>query len=444
MIFLKILLSLFLGGTSISSYLFGAIQIVAFWKLMEKCGAEGWNALIPGWRHVIIGRLCGYEPEGVQTGIAWLITKLTYAVSALAPADSLLRMMCSAVSIAMVVYLLVCEVRLYTGLIELFQCSRKWLKVWVLFEGVVALIWGFWDKYQPAWKLDDLKQQEQTFFSGTRANVLENGLTVNLEERTARDAMQKKVLLQDIHLDIKPGSMVLLLGGSGAGKTTLINAINGYEPAKAEIMLNGQNVYENYRQMKYNIGFVPQQDLMRLHDTVEHTLKDAAFLRLPSDLSRQAIESRVESVLELFGLTAVKNSMVRKLSGGQRKRLSIAMEFLSNPDLFILDEPDSGLDGVIARELMEQLRSIADQGKVVLIVTHTPDRCIDLFDHVIVLAKDSARTGRLAFYGTIQEAREFFQRDTMEAIVKCVNRPEEGGDGLADELVRKYAEVQHG
>ena len=98
----------------------------------------------------------------------------------------------------------------------------------------------------------------------------------------------------------------------------------------------------------------------------------------------------------------------------------------------------------MARELFEQLRKVADTGKIVIVITHTPDRVIDLFDDVIVLAKDSARTGRLAFYGSIDEARRFFGREKMEEIVKCINQKEEGGEGLADDFILKYAEVQQG
>ena len=191
---------------------------------------------------------------------------------------------------------------------------------------------------------------------------------------------------------------------------------------------------------------MPQSEMMRGKNTVLNTLMDAAKLRLPMDVSAADRKARVEEVMEIFGLTPVKNNLVEKLSGGQKKRLSISMEFISNPSLFILDEPDSGLDGVMARELFEHLRKIADTGKIVIVITHTPDRVIDLFDDVIVLAKDSARTGRLAYYGSILDARKFFGRDTMEQIVKSVNRKEEGGDGLADEFVMKYAEeaAQHG
>ena len=145
-------------------------------------------------------------------------------------------------------------------------------------------------------------------------------------------------------------------------------------------------------------------------------------------------------MLEEFGLAAISSSLVEKLSGGQRKRLSIAMEFISDPSLFILDEPDSGLDGVVARGLFEKLRSIADSGKIVIVITHTPDRVIDLFDDVIVLAKDASRTGRLAYYGPVKEAYEFFGKDSMEDILLSINQTDEGGEGRGDEFVEKYAD----
>ena len=236
---------------------------------------------------------------------------------------------------------------------------------------------------------------------------------------------------------------MLLLGGSGAGKTTFLNAVNGYEKAKAKVVLNNRDVYAEYKKMQYEVGFVPQQDLIRDKDTVYRTMYDTSLLRLPINLPHSKRIERINEVLDLFGLGSVKNNLVEKLSGGQRKRLSIAMEYLSNPALFILDEPDSGLDGVIARKLMEHLRTIADQGKIVIVITHTPDRVIDLFDDVIVLAKDSNRTGRVAFFGSIEEARSFFGRDRMEEIVMCINQKDEGGEGRADEFITKYMEVQH-
>lgn len=234
--------------------------------------------------------------------------------------------------------------------------------------------------------------------------------------------------------------MVLLLGGSGAGKTTFVNAVTGYEKADASIILKDQDLYREYKYMKYDVGFVPQQDLMRGNDTVLRTLADAATLRLPSGISIFERKKRVREVLEEFGLAAISSSLVDKLSGGQRKRLSIAMEFISDPSLFILDEPDSGLDGVVARGLFEKLRAIADSGKIVIVITHTPDRVIDLFDDVIVLAKDASRTGRLAYYGPVNDAYEFFGKQSMEEILLTINQKEEGGEGRADEFVEKYAD----
>ena len=108
--------------------------------------------------------------------------------------------------------------------------------------------------------------------------------------------------------------------------------------------------------------------------------------------------------------------------------------------LFILDEPDSGLDGVVARNLFETLRKIADEGKIVIVITHTPDRVIDLFDDVMVLAKDATRTGRLAYYGPIKDAYTFFGKQSMEEILLSINQKDEGGEGRADEFVEKYGE----
>ena len=333
-------------------------------------------------------------------------------------------------------------IRIFLGLIEVYGVNKYWLLLCLTSytSWLPLLIWGWSNKFQPAWKVEDIRALLAKLAHQGSATVMDEGLTVNLKDRTVTENFQKKVLLRDIHMAIPQGHMVLLLGGSGAGKTTFLNAVNGYEKANAEVMLNCSNMYTQYKKMQYEVGFVPQSEMMRGKNTVINTLMDAAKLRLPMDVSAADRRARVEEVMEIFGLTPVQHNLVEKLSGGQKKRLSISMEFISNPSLFILDEPDSGLDGVMARELFEQLRKIADTGKIVIVITHTPDRVIDLFDDVIVLAKDSARTGRLAFYGSIEDARKFFGRDSMEKIVKSVNRVEEGGDGLADEFVMKYAE----
>ena len=444
-------LNVFFSSTDILFILAEVLYIVGLWRLFMKSGIPGWWALIPCAKEYQLSRCAGREPEGkvlvtfsflfkitVVFGSGLFLPLVKYAGAETTETISVI------VSMAIAIGVLVYQVRVIVGLLEVYGKGWKWLLPWVILEGVTACIWGFHSDFQPAWKVEDIKATMEQLATHGNATVMEEGLTVNLEKRTATDFFQKKTLLRDIHMAIPQGHMVLLLGGSGAGKTTFLNAINGYEKADAEILLNKTNLYTEYKKMQYEVGFVPQSEMMRGKDTVLDTLMDAAMLRLPEGLSTAQLRQRVEEVMEIFGLTPVQKSLVEKLSGGQKKRLSISMEFLSNPSLFILDEPDSGLDGVMARELFTQLRKIADTGKIVIVITHTPDRVIDLFDDVIVLAKDSARTGRLAFYGSIEEAKTFFGRDTMEEIVKSVNRPEEGGDGLADTFVLKYAEVHNG
>ena len=425
------------------SIVMNLMYLAGLWMIFQKCGVKGWWALVPVARVYKLALCADREKEGRMAVIIQILLIISRGASQLLPEDT------SANSFFNVIYLMVglmsviYDIRIFLGLIEVFNRKKPWIILWIFVNAIPALIWGIDKQYQPQWQVEDTREDAATFFSGKKAAVLDQGLTVNLEERTAREFFKKKTLLRDIHMYIQPGHMVLLLGGSGAGKTTFVNAVNGYEPAKAEIMINGKNMYKNYKSMQYEIGFVPQLDLMRGSDSVSRTLMDAAALRLPVTFSRAERQARVDEVMEIFGLTPVRDNLVSKLSGGQRKRLSIAMEFISNPTLFILDEPDSGLDGVMARELFLQLRRIADQGKIIIVITHTPDRVIDLFDDVIVLAKDAQRTGRLAWFGPIEEARAFFGKENMEEIVKSVNRGEEGGEGRADEFILRYAEVQH-
>ncbi len=443
--------------------IYGIVMAILYragvWRLLEKSGLKGWWALIPGAREYQLARCAGREPEGRVYSLISVVSILFSIIPYMIPtrlegldSDAILdlvlnRMLIfSIISIPILITEFVYNIRIWSGMIQVYNRRKRWLWLCPLSytHWIPALVWGFSPKFQPEWQVEDLREEMARLATSGSATVMDEGLTVNLKERTASEFFQKKTLLRDIHMSIPQGHMVLLLGGSGAGKTTYLNAINGYEKADAEVMLNGSNMYTQYKKMQYEVGFVPQSEMMRGKDTVLNTLLDAAKLRLPKDVSPSQRRARVDEVMNIFGLQPVKNNLVEKLSGGQKKRLSISMEFISNPSLFILDEPDSGLDGVMARELFVQLRKIADTGKIIIVITHTPDRVIDLFDDVIVLAKDSARTGRLAYYGTIADARTFFQRDTMEQIVKSVNRKEEGGDGLADEYVMKFAEVQHG
>lgn len=424
------------GIESIVLFVISGLCYIPFFK---KCGLEWWKSFIPGFRMYYRGLCARREQEGRTLAFLEIFTLLIAIVLEVNGVPAPILLLCGLIQLVCIIINFIQAIKLNIGTCDVFKRSRKWVLLWMLFADVMALYWGLSKKYQPSRLATD--KDEEAELSGIMADEKAEGLSVNINARIARTAFQTVTLLKDIHLVIPKGHMVLLLGGSGAGKTTFLNAVTGYEKADASITINDVNVYNNYEQVKYNLGFVPQQELMRGNDTVLKTLEDAANVRLPKEMSVKDKKQHVQDMLESFGLSMLQNTMVEKLSGGQKKRLSIAIEFISDPDLFILDEPDSGLDGVVARGLFEKLRDIADQGKIVIVITHTPDRVIDLFDDVIVLAKDTTRTGRLAFYGPVSTAKRYFARGTMEAVLRTINQKEEGGEGRADEFVAMYSHI---
>lgn len=442
---LRLLACLYFGTDELRGIIATSLCIIGYMKLFPKSDVPFWKALIPWWRDYWIGKCAGKEQEGRLLAVTSFLTSLISASGYFFPTNETFLLIIGTIAIALAIISIIYSIQVYNGLIDVYNTKKRWLWLWILAEPIPALIWGFSDKFQPSWKAGEFRDHAVSHVKGGDIADMGEGLTVNLNKREVPEGFfHKKQLLKDIHMNIKPGRLVMLLGGSGAGKTTFVNAINGYEKADAKVILNGRDVYKEYKKMQYECGFVPQSDLIRGKDTVNHTLMDYAEMRLPSDFTLQDRKDRVEEALTIFGLGAVRNSMVSQLSGGQRKRLSIAMEFLSNPTLLILDEPDSGVDGVMAKELFKQMRKVADTGRIVIAITHTPDRVVDMFDDVIILAKDSDRTGRLAFYGTVDECRKFFGKERMEEVVKTINRTEEGGEGRADEFIIKYAqEVQH-
>ncbi len=424
---------------------------IGLWKLTGKLKCKRrWMTWIPGLRYSVWGQGMNMAREGVACGTLEILFYISSVVFGLIENEKA-ALAFSLASLVLWVFLFVYRLRLFIRLLNVCKLKRWWILLWLTVDWLAMMILGCGKRYQPAEQVADEEWQagtapaELSGVSGIHSHApTDSGLSVDLRERTATDFGKKRYLLKDIALDIPNGSLVLLLGGSGSGKTTFVNAVIGYEKANATILLNGSDVYKDYKRMKYRIGFVPQQNLIRMSDTVRHTVGDAALLRISRSVSSEERRKKTQEAMDLMGLTAGGGGLVGKKSGGMLRRISIAMELVSDPELFVLDEPDSGLDGVIARELFTQLRQIADQGKIVMVITHTPDRVVDLFDRVIVLARDSGRCGRLAFYGTPQEARDFFGKDNMEGVVMSVNSKDAGGDGLADEYIERFAERTSG
>ncbi len=444
---LDIFFGIVFGTEQTAGIILEILFIVGLFRILQKSGINGWWALCPFMREVKLAKCASREQEGKTYFFISLAKSALLVISNSLQLNNKEELTVLILFFSMVILTVhfiswIYMIRIFLGLVYVYDINKKWM---ILFSfsatrWIGALILGF-SKKMPLTTPEMEHEEALRSFSNEEIIVMDKGLSVDLRKRTATDLFQTKTLLRDIKMNIQPGHMVLLLGGSGAGKTTFMNAINGYEKADAKVLINGKNVYEKYREMKYEVGYVPQQELMRGKDTVYHTLDDAALLRLPSVISSRERLNRVQDVMRIFGLSNSSTSLVEKMSGGQKKRLSIAMEYLSSPQVFILDEPDSGLDGVMARNLMNHLRAIADQGKIVIVITHTPDRVIDLFDDVIVLAKDSHKTGRLAFFGSVQEAYSFFGSTKMEEIVMSINSKEEGGKGLADSYIQQFAQL---
>jgi ABC transport system ATP-binding/permease protein len=193
-------------------------------------------------------------------------------------------------------------------------------------------------------------------------------------------------LLEDVSFTAKPGTLTAVIGPSGAGKSTLVKLIGGTMPRSAGLVaFDGHDVHAEYASMRSRIGVVPQDDVVHRQLTVEQALSYAAELRLPPDTSIEDRRQVVERVLDELELTPHKKTRVDKLSGGQRKRASVAMELLTGPSLLILDEPTSGLDPALDRQVMTMLRRLADAGRVVIVVTHSLTY-VSMCDQLLLLA----------------------------------------------------------
>ena len=204
-----------------------------------------------------------------------------------------------------------------------------------------------------------------------------------------------KTLLDNISLTARPGTLTAVIGPSGAGKSTLARLIAGYtHPTSGTVTFEGHNIHAEYASLRSRIGMVPQDDVVHGQLTVNQALMYAAELRLPPDTTKQDRQQVVAQVLSELEMTQHADTRVDRLSGGQRKRASVALELLTGPSLLILDEPTSGLDPALDRQVMTMLRQLADAGRVVLVVTHSLTY-LDVCDQVLLLAPG----GMTAFCG---------------------------------------------
>ncbi len=228
-------------------------------------------------------------------------------------------------------------------------------------------------------------------------------------------------LLQNASFQLKPSSLTAVIGPSGAGKSTMLGALTGLRPATyGQVIWQGHDLYAHYDQLRFQIGLVPQQDIQHPQLKVRQALRYAAELRLPPDTSRPEQEARVHQVAEQLQLTSrLDNRIGTQLSGGQKKRVSIATELLTAPPLLFLDEPTSGLDPGLDLEVMKQLRALADGGRVVMVVTHSV-LALDVCDNVMVLAPG----GRIAYFGPPAGVLEHFGARNYPEVFDLLDEPD--------------------
>ena len=230
--------------------------------------------------------------------------------------------------------------------------------------------------------------------AGTPRRHLPAGARIEAQQlrRTLRGGA---AILTDVSLTIQPGSLVAVIGASGAGKTTLLETLAGLRrPSSGRVLLDGTDLLAHHDELRAHVGYVPQDDIIHRDLPVRSTVLHAARLRL-ADIDRDDLSALVDGTIDRLGLTERASTVVGRLSGGQRKRVSIAVELLSAPRVLFLDEPTSGLDPASARSLLATLAQLASAGSTVVLTTHSPDDVVRC-DEVVVVA----RGGRVAFHGT--------------------------------------------
>ncbi len=283
------------------------------------------------------------------------------------------------------------------------------------------------------WSIVDLDSHNGTFLNGRRirrAPIGEGGIVAvgrhsfrltdgRLEEYLDRGGMtlavvrltvrtpERKVILNNLSFELPASSMLAVVGPTGAGKSTFAKALTGFRPADAgSVLYGGRDLYASFDELRTRIGYVPQEDILHQELSVVRALEFGAELRFPTDVPVADRRRRVHEVMGELGLTERSDVAIHKLSGGERKRTSVALELLSKPSLLLLDEPTSGLDPGYEKGVMQLLSRLARDGRTVVVVTHSL-QSLELCDRVMFLAPG----GRLAFFGKPQSALGYFGHD---------------------------------
>ncbi|MFF4899643.1 FHA domain-containing protein [Streptomyces sp. NPDC001068] len=262
-------------------------------------------------------------------------------------------------------------------------------------------------------------------------------ISLDVQDLTVAVDRGRRILLDHVSFPVGEKCLLAVVGPSGAGKSTLLGALTGQRPAEhGTVLYDGRDLYRDYAELRQRIGLVPQDDILHVQLTVRSALTYAAELRFPEDTAKAERRGRVEEVIRELGLQDRADQPVHSLSGGQRKRVSVALELLTKPSLLFLDEPTSGLDPGMDRSVMNMLRGLADDGRTVVVVTHSV-LSLDVCDRLLVLAPG----GRTAYFGRPGEALGFFGFDEWPEAFEAFERDTDrdwAGEFRASSYHRKY------
>jgi ABC-type multidrug transport system ATPase subunit/pSer/pThr/pTyr-binding forkhead associated (FHA) protein len=254
-----------------------------------------------------------------------------------------------------------------------------------------------------------------------RIDVIGGELRIPTSKLRLNRRSSARLLLSGVNLTVMPGEFVAIVGGSGAGKTTLMKLMAGFHaPSQGSVMYNGLDLQRHRAAFSKLVGYVPQDDIVHLELTVESALRYAAKLRLPPDTGPDQIRDRVDDVLEAVDLSPQRKQVIKTLSGGQRKRVSIGVELLAQPRLLFLDEPTSGLDPGLDKRMMFLLRMLADRGHTVVLVTHTPAH-LSLCDNVVF----TGTGGHVTYFGPPHLIKSFFIQEDLADVFSAIENHEQ-------------------
>jgi ABC transport system ATP-binding/permease protein len=224
-----------------------------------------------------------------------------------------------------------------------------------------------------------------------------------------------KVLLDSVSFPIPERCLLGIIGPSGAGKSTLLGALTGMRPADTgTVLYDNRDLYSDYAELRHRIGLVPQDSILHSQLTARSALGYAAELRFPSDTRKHERDQRVTEVMDELRLTKHADTRADRLSGGQLKRVNVALELLTKPSLLFLDEPTSGLDPGLDKSLMEQMRDLAHDGRTVIVVTHSVEN-LDTCDRLLVLVPG----GRIAYYGPPKDGLTYFRQSRWAEVFQA-------------------------